>query len=334
MLRRHVKQGLFLNEHGMSLISVMVASAIGLVLVASLTQFMTSLFKATNTVKVEGDINSIITLVNLTLEDSARCNVNVPNIGNGSVTLLPTTPSNTIIPVSKIEYPVGTSILEKAASCNGVAGICIKDLYISDISSSSPNRFMASLTAKISKTGTIGAQEVTRKMSISLGTSAGNIVNSCASTTLTPAQLEKACQTLGGAFDPNTQVCTQGEQTCTQLGGTWTNGACVMGGSGGNCAASAFNIPTNYNYSYTGQNCSFTASVACPNQARMTGLTGLLANYPVTCGGGSEPYCNPAGSLGGVSFTMLDVSSASLSYSDPFCNLAVNNFSGLYTCCQ
>ncbi len=230
------------KQKGFTLIEVLVASALGLVLLMGITQLYMSQFRALASVRLTSEANNLVTLARLALSNEAICQVNITG-GNFSPSAIPhTPPANFSMTVRRIDY-IGGNVLTPTTSAPSDTSIIV---WPSSISLSNfrvwdaTNRiYQADLSIVVTKRGVVmGGGSTRQKISMQFRTNAAGAITDCAANSLSAPisnlQLAQVCTYLGGtvqgtqcALPQPAPLPTQPAPTPTPLPFKVTNFGCV-----------------------------------------------------------------------------------------------------------
>jgi hypothetical protein len=229
------------NQRGQSLIQLIVAMGLMSAMSLMFAQIQTEAIKGQNSIKLSSDLNSLSTLLTLTLQNSTTCgsNLNTTNLAFLTFDTTVGTLLNQSIDINKLTYANGTSIIESGPSTS-IPGVTITKLQLNQFQELTPGTsYNALLHIEATKTSGsyIGSGVYKKDIPLSLQTSyttspvvkitgcsgGGAIAAAAAAGTMWYSGAAVPANTLGN--DGDFYLRTNGD-VHTKSGGTW--GASIM----------------------------------------------------------------------------------------------------------
>ena len=211
------------NQFGFSLVQVIVAAAVGAIVMSGLITMNLSSLKANRSVEISGQINDALSIMRMQMSKEDNCRISILDpLPATQKELTVASLSNEEIVINQINGADGSPMLTVGAQVPNIPGSSISSVVINgirDVSSAGlPNTaFQGELNLVINKGISVtGGQTIVRQLPIYLkATPAGAVTN-----------IYSCSVSNSGLSDSD--VALLRSQMCADVGGTWTGTSCDM----------------------------------------------------------------------------------------------------------
>lgn len=215
------------NQNGFSVIQVLVSVGIAMISALAVTSVLDNSMKAQKSMTLNDDLSYQVSLIQMSLSTKNICGINLPyfkNKANGTLSFDSNNLSNVEFSVEKIQNSPSNIILINGGALPGQNNTKVNILMNHFVEIIPNSIYLAELHFDLDKSSnikgtTLGARFITRKVPISLKTTAIGSTQSIVEcyvkeSTFSQEDLKNIkrdmCLSLSGTFDENTSLCDIG----------------------------------------------------------------------------------------------------------------------------
>lgn len=213
----------FKNQFGFSLIQVIVAAAVGAIIMSGLMTMNLSSLKANRSVEISGQINDALSIMRMQMSKEDNCRISILDpLPAAQKELTIGSYSGEVVTISRINGADGSPMFTVGEQVPNIPGSSISSVVINGIRDVSPaglpnTAFQGELNLVINKGISVtGGQTIVRQLPIYLkATPAGAVTN-----------IYSCSVSNSGLSDSD--IALLRSQMCADVGGTWTGSSCDM----------------------------------------------------------------------------------------------------------